>query len=272
MTTRTFCHFRSFRTRLTALVVLAVAVSAAADTATVAGALRPDRSLPAAGSGPKDSPATSEHASTPFTREHLLTSLTRTLAAHFNLEGELQLELLRPWTPPARVAAVWELTVLEYPSVPAPSMMLRCRVLADAVPVAEATFIVRAQLWRDAWVARRALTAGAAFDASQLEVRRVDLLRERDVLPAAVGDRTFVFARTTPAGRLLTWRDIMRRPLVKKGDLVEVSAAEGSLIVTMKALAMENGAQGDTVTVRNPESRKDFAAMVIDENRVQVRF
>jgi flagella basal body P-ring formation protein FlgA len=40
----------------------------------------------------------------------------------------------------------------------------------------------------------------------------------------------------------------------------------------MKALAMENGSQGDTVTVRNPQSRKDFAAMVVDENRVQVRF
>jgi flagella basal body P-ring formation protein FlgA len=35
---------------------------------------------------------------------------------------------------------------------------------------------------------------------------------------------------------------------------------------------MENGAQGDTVTVRNAESRKDFAAMVVSENRVQIRF
>jgi len=209
---------------------------------------------------------------TPFTRDQLIGSLTRTLTAHFNFEGELQLELIRPWTPPARVAAAWEINVLEYPSVPSSSMMLRCRVLADAAPVAEATFVVRAQLWRDAWASRLPLTAGGAFDAALLEVRRIDLLRERDALPAAVGDRTFVFARATPAGRLLTWRDLTRRPLVKKGDLVEVSAAEGSLIVTMKALAMENGAQGDTVTVRNPESRKDFAAMVIDENRVQVRF
>jgi flagella basal body P-ring formation protein FlgA len=40
----------------------------------------------------------------------------------------------------------------------------------------------------------------------------------------------------------------------------------------MKALAMENGAQGDTVTLRNPVSRKDFSALVVDENRVQVRF
>ena len=75
-----------------------------------------------------------------------------------------------------------------------------------------------------------------------------------------------------PAGRLLTWRDIARRPLVKKGNIVEVSAADGLLLVTLKALAMENGAQGDTVTVRNPESQKTFAAIVVDENRVQVRF
>jgi flagella basal body P-ring formation protein FlgA len=211
-------------------------------------------------------------SSTPFTREQLLGSLTRSLAAHFSLEGDLQLELIRPWTPPARVAATWDLQVLEFPSVPSSSMMVRCRVLADAASVTETTFVLRAQLWRDAWATRQPLTVGAAFDASALEARRVDLLRERDVLPAAVGDRSYVFARAVPAGRLLTWRDIARRPLVRKGDLVEVSAVDGMLAVTMKALAMENGAQGDTVTVRNPESRKDFAAMVIDENRVQVRF
>jgi flagella basal body P-ring formation protein FlgA len=74
------------------------------------------------------------------------------------------------------------------------------------------------------------------------------------------------------AGRLLTWRDLARRPLVRKGDFVEVSATSGLLLVTMKALAMENGAQGETVTVRNPVSQKNFAAVVVDENRVQVRF
>lgn len=210
--------------------------------------------------------------STPFTRDHLIATLTRLVATHFNLEGDLQLELIRPWTPPARVATAWDLNVIDYPAVPTASMMLRCRVLADAAVVTEATFVVRAQLWRDAWATRQPLTVGGAFDTAALEVRRVDLLRERDALPAAVGDRSYVFARAIPAGRLMTWRDIARRPLVKKGELVEVAAVEGPLVVTMKAMAMENGAQGDTVTVRNPESRKDFAAMVISENRVQVRF
>ncbi|HVS53681.1 MAG TPA: flagellar basal body P-ring formation chaperone FlgA [Opitutaceae bacterium] len=211
-------------------------------------------------------------APTPLTHEQLLRLLTRDLAAHFNLEGDLQLDLIRAWTPPAHVAAVWDLEVLDYPSVAASSMIVRCRIVADAAPIAEATFVLRAALWRDVWAARMPLPIGGVFDPAQLEARRVDTLRERDALPAAVGDSSYIFARGVAAGYLLTWRDVARRPLVKKGEIVEVSAADGRLLVTMKAMAMENGARGDTVTVRNPESQKNFAAMVIDENRVQVRF
>ena len=208
----------------------------------------------------------------PFSRDQLVTALTRDLAGHFNLEGELQLELVRTWSPPARVATAWSLTVLEYPSMPASSMLVRCRLNADNEQVAEVTLILRASLWRDAWVARQPLAAGEAFDPALLDVRHIDLFREREVVPAAVGDRSYIFTRSVAAGHLLTWRDLSRRPLVKKGQLVEVSAVDGLLVVTMKALAMENGAQGDTVTVRNPDSRKDFSALVVDENHVQVRF
>jgi flagella basal body P-ring formation protein FlgA len=213
-----------------------------------------------------------EATATPLTREHLLAELASHLTQHFNLEGELQLELIRPLAPPKRVADVWQLEMLDYPSVASSSMLVRCRVLADAEAVAEWTLVLRATLWRDAWVSRQPLVTGETFDPSVLEVRRVDVLRERSALPVEVGDRSFAIARSVTAGRLLTWHDIQRRPLVRKGNLVEVSAADGQLLITMKALAMENGAQGETVTVRNPESRKDFAAMVVDENRVQVRF
>lgn len=209
---------------------------------------------------------------TPLTREELISTLARDLAAHFNLEGDLELELARDWTPPARVAAVWQINVLEYPSVPSTSMLIRCRVLAGTALVAETSFVLHAALWRDAWATRQPLTIGTTFDPALLEIRRVDFFRERDALPAAVGDHSFVFARAVVAGRLLTWHDLSRRPLVKKGAMVEVSAADGWLTVTMKALAMESGAQGDTVTVRNPDSQRNFSGVVTDENHVQVRF
>ncbi len=216
--------------------------------------------------------ATSPAAGSTFGKELLVAELTRAVAAQYSLEGELQLELIRVWTPPARSASAWDLQVLEFPNAPASSMMLRCRLSGDGAVVLETTVVVRAQLWRDAWSARQPVAGGAAFDASVLEVRRIDALRDREALPASVGDRGYIFARAVAAGRLLTWRDVARRPLVRKGDFVEVSAVDGQLAVTMKALAMQSGAQGETVTIRNPESRKDFSALVVDENRVQVRF
>jgi len=207
-----------------------------------------------------------------YARDQLLADLARELAAHFNLEGELQLDLVRPWSAPARTAEAWTLQIVEFPAAPSASMLVRCRLLADAAPAADFSVILRAALWRDAWVSRQPLAPGATFDASLVEPRRTDVLRERDALPVTAGDRSYVMARAVPAGRLLGWRDLSRRPLVRKGDLVEVAAIDGSLVVTLKAQALESGAQGDTVTLRNPESRRNFSATVIHENRVQVRF
>jgi flagella basal body P-ring formation protein FlgA len=257
------CHAGFFAAlRMTALGFLAcfLPLSASAATATAAAT-------------PSDVPAPVA-AERPLAQDDFVAVLARDLSAHFNLEGDLQLELLRPWSPPERVARDWKVEITDYPSLPAASMLVRCRVFADgtAVTSADETLVLRAMLWRDVWVARRPLEHGATFDPALLDSRRVDLFRDRDALPAAVGDRTFIFARSVQAGRLLTWRDIARRPLVRKGELVDVSAAEGQLIITMKALAMQNGAQGEAITVRNVESRKDFTAFVVDESHVQVRF
>jgi len=208
----------------------------------------------------------------PFSSDQLVSALTHDLANHFRLEGDFRLELVRPWVPPDRTAAAWDVVVTEYPTVPTATLILRCRLLADGAPAADVTLTIRASLWRDAWFAREPLAAGATFDPAMLEARRVDCLRERDALPATVGDDSFILARQVPASRMLTWQDLVRRPLVRKGDIVDVVASEGGLIVTMKAQAVENGVRGDTVTVRNLETRKDISGQVVAQDRVDIRF
>ena len=105
-----------------------------------------------------------------------------------------------------------------------------------------------------------------------LEAHRVDALKDRDALPSNVGDDAFVIAVTIPAGRGLTWHDVARRPLVRKGEMVEVTASEGSLVVNMKGIALESGAKGDVVNIRNTESLKTIPAVVVADNCVQVHF
>ena len=216
--------------------------------------------------------AAAEPDAGPLTQERVAAGLVQDLSAHFNLEGDLQLELLRPWTPPDLMAREWRVVVTDYPAIAAAAMLVRCRLFADGVRAGEGTLTRRSLLWRDAGAARPPLATGADFDPALLEVRRGDFFRDRDALPATVGTPRYMFARAVGAGRLLTWRDVARRPLVRKGDLVEVTATDGQLRIAMKGLALQSGAEGDSVTIRNPDSRRDFTAYVIDENRVQVRF
>jgi flagella basal body P-ring formation protein FlgA len=211
-------------------------------------------------------------AAAPFTDDQLVAALERDLTGYFRLDGDLELQMLRPWTPPATAAANWDVVVTEYPQMPSGTMVVRVSVKGDGAAVDDTTLVLKAALWRDAWFARQPLTAGATFDPAVLEARRVDCFRERNALPASAGDRSFVFARQVPADRLLSWNDIARRPLVRKGEIVDVVASEGMLYVTLRALALENGAEGEIVVVRNLESRKDISAVVVSDNRVEVSF
>jgi flagella basal body P-ring formation protein FlgA len=206
-----------------------------------------------------------------FNQQAVEKVLNRNVAAHFNLEGDFQLGLEHPWVPERTPAAGWTLTVLEYPTTPASVMLIRCQV-ADAQGAQESSILVQASLWRDAWAVKMPIEAGSAFDTSRLEPRRSDMMREHELLPATVGDLGYVFARAVQVGRVLTWHDVSRHQQVRKGDLVEVTAADGMLKISMKVLALENGVTGDTITVRNPDSKKDFSALVTDENHVEVQF
>ena len=204
-------------------------------------------------------------------RPAFLSEVGRQLADHFRIDGELQLEAVRPFVLPS-ATPTFTLEIAEFPAALSSSLIVRVRVAGAGLPAADQTLVLRAQLLRDAWVARSPLDREAAFDAAQLDTRQVDVLRERDAVPASESCSDYSFIRSVPAGRILTWRDLARRALVRKGQLIEVAAVDGPLSITMKALAMENGAAGDMVKVRNLDSKKEFNALVVADSRAQVRF
>lgn len=207
-----------------------------------------------------------------LTRDLVLSSVREQVASHFNAEGDLQLELLRPWVDSAAVSAPIEVTVAEFPLQLSSSVLVRLKAVSAGTVLFDSTVTMRAQLMRDAWVTRQPAARDEVFDPANLETRKVDFLRERDALPTTSGDRNCSFNRSVQAGRVVTWRDVSRRALVKKGEFVEVAAVEGALTVSMRGLALQSGAAGDVIAVRNIDSKKEIAAQVVSENRVQIHF
>jgi flagella basal body P-ring formation protein FlgA len=212
---------------------------------------------------------TTDELSPAALRSALLSDVATQLAVHFRTEGELQLETVRPLQLPDSATAL-PVEIAEFPATLSSSMIVRVRVGA-ADPV-EQTLVVRARLIREVWATRTPTERDGAFDASKLDTRRVDVLRERDSVPAIESCADYTFNRPVPANRILNWHDLSRRALVRRGQVIEVAAIDGTLSITMKALAMENGAAGETVKVRNMDSKKEFNALVVADSRAQIRF
>lgn len=192
------------------------------------------------------------------------------LMRYYEMEGEWELDLVRPISIPTGTDS---LRVAQAPSRPASSMLLRVQFLGAGAVLSEANLAFRVQLWRDVWVAQEPLMRGQAVDPFQLSTQRVDTLREGGAVPVeAISGIDFIYYRSIPAGRVLNWRDLVRRPVIQRGQLIEVAAIDRGLSVTMKGLALENGAVGELIRIRNPESRREIAALVVGEGRAEIRF
>jgi flagella basal body P-ring formation protein FlgA len=172
---------------------------------------------------------------------------------------------------PAGAPADADLALVSAPSELAPQLLVTVRATDSAARVSEHTLVLRAELWRDGLALRDAAPAGSPLDPAAADIRRFDALRERDALPLASVNE-LAFARGVPAGRLLTRRDVIRFPLVRRGQTIEVLATDGRLTVTLRATALNDAGRGEKVRVRNPDSKKDFVAEVTADSRATIRF
>ena len=198
-----------------------------------------------------------------------LVSLSALLATRYQAIGDLQLSWNRPLS--AAAPAIADLAILTAPAELAPQLLVTVRAIDANGKTSDHTLILRAELWRDGWTLREPAAVATQLAASTLESRRYDALRERDAVPADSAAE-LDFARSVPAGRLIVWRDVIRHPLVRRGQSVDVFATDGSLTVTLRGIALNDAARGETVRIRNPDSKKDFNAQVVADSRASVRF
>ncbi len=216
--------------------------------------------------------AASASVAAPASEHPWLATLSALLVDRYHAAGELRLSWQRP---PAAASADAELELVNAPAVLAPQIVVLVRARDASGRVAEHSLLLRAELLRDAWILRQPATIGSPLVPAALESARVDALRERDALvldtSSAVAPE-FDFARAVPAGRVLVWRDVVRRPLVRRGQPVDVVATDGALTVSLRAVALHDAARGDSVRVRNPDSKKEFVATVTAESRASIRF
>ncbi|SDH80899.1 flagellar basal body P-ring formation chaperone FlgA [Roseospirillum parvum] len=120
-------------------------------------------------------------------------------------------------------------------------------------------------------VLARSLRPGAVIAAGDLDWqrRRVATIDAADLTnPAEIVGQAA--RRALSPGQPLKARDLEAPRLIEKGDLVLIRLATAHLHLTTEGTALEDGAEGDTIRVRNSTSRQVVHGRVADHNLVVV--
>lgn len=153
------------------------------------------------------------------------------------------------------------------------NMLLRFQVENVKGLIGEYAVPFKAHLYADVFYVQSDLQAGEIASLSDFNVRRADLLVESSAIPAdpKILER-HEYSRNLNSGRALQWGDLKVRSVIRKGEMVEVFARSGLLAISTRAVARQDGAEGDFIVLRNLDSNKEFSGLVVAENQVQVKF
>ncbi|MBK1878455.1 flagellar basal body P-ring formation chaperone FlgA [Pelagicoccus mobilis] len=200
--------------------------------------------------------------------------ITRELQAQLRTSGDLSLVPLRDLPDISEYSQPFSVNLVSVPNrLARGNVYLRYQVENEKGILGEWTVPFRVHLFSEVWFPKAHLRSGDLAVPSDFEIRQIDLLTEPDAVPASLESlMRHEYARDVMPGKPLQWRDLMERSLVRKGDVVEVTAVNGLLAISMRAVARQDGSDGDLILLRNIDSAKEFSARVIGENRVEVIF
>jgi flagellar basal body P-ring formation protein FlgA len=187
--------------------------------------------------------------------------------------GELELRLSRPWTTVPVPDEPLKLKVLDMPTAGvAPAFIVRFQVeTSEGECIGPWQAALQARIWREIWIARSALKRGDSLRATEVARERRDVLGIREpIAEFDLEDSALQVADPVPAGAPLPARSVKSRPVVHRGEMVAGVLEEGAMAITLKLEALEDGAPGQVIRVRNPGSRRDLRAKVMNEQSVRI--
>lgn len=130
----------------------------------------------------------------------------------------------------------------------------------------------RIQQFIDVVVAARPLGRNITLKMSDLQLTRTDISRLNGGYYATMQEvNNMVLKRPVTAGTVLSTSMLKPAILIKRGEKVIISAETGSLQIKMEGVALQEGAKGALIEVRNISSRQVIEAEVLSPGVVRVR-
>jgi flagella basal body P-ring formation protein FlgA len=237
-------------------------------------------SSPADISAPAALSTTAHAALAPVQQERTLSErdlvqlLTDTLQQQYVKDnGQLELRLTQPWKPRTVPDEPLTLKILDLPTMGVtPHFVVRFELHAPGGSLGVLQVAVHARVWREVWVAQSALARAQPVADADIVRERRDMLAVREPVAEFTWADAAVLELAEPlqAGSILLARAVRLRPVVHRGQTAQALLRDGTLSITMKVEVLEDGAPGQTIRVRNYQTRRDIRGKVLNDQTILV--
>jgi flagella basal body P-ring formation protein FlgA len=208
-----------------------------------------------------------------FDNAAILDLLTKTLNQNFvHDKGELELTLSQPWTTVSLPDEPLTVRILEMPtSGITPAFITRFELCAGHETVGTFQVSLQAHLWRDVWVAHSPIRRGSLLAEADIGHERRDILSVHEALANFDdGDDSQEFAESVSPGFPLLARNLKPKSVIHRGQTADASIEDGALSIKVKVVALEDGAVGQSIKLRNPATSRYLTGKVIDEQTIAI--
>ena len=196
-----------------------------------------------------------------FTRRALLEQATH--AGLLAPEVQLSLPASRPARPPC--AAGWDLSAQDLTSLLHLHVTARCADGRTAIQ----DYWLRGTLGADVLVLAHAVAPGQALAEADVTLEHRDISATPDAVSSLEGIAELAPRASLRAGQVLQQRLLQALPLVHRGEAVRIVARHDTVDVEAAGQALDDGARGATVRVRNSNSGRVISGRVIDAGVVE---
>ena len=186
--------------------------------------------------------------------------------------GEIEVRLSRPWR---SVSIPDEALEVRLHDLPASGLQSLVSLKVEAVVAGESAGTwfqpIQVRHWCDVPVAASALRRGSPLAEAETVMERRDILAARALLktlPTPVHD--YELAESLAPGQPLTDRSVRLKTVVFRGHRVDARIRAGTLEITTKVEALEDGYPGQSIRVRNPQSKRELRGVVQGEDTVLI--
>jgi flagella basal body P-ring formation protein FlgA len=186
--------------------------------------------------------------------------------------GTLEIHFTRPWQDVTMPEEPISLQLGEIPtSGILPSMVAGFELWCGKERLGAWQAPLQAHIWRDMPVAHSPVLRGQLLRDADITLERRDVLVQRDdCIEFPVTESSLEAACAIQAGAPICTHLTRARSVLKKGQLVDAIFKDGPMTISLKVEAMEDGAQGQTVRVRNPKTRRELYGKIQTQDLVLI--